>query len=109
MTSLLGFEALVRGRPVTTFGVPFYAGWQLTRDMGDIPPRRRAKPSLEGLVHAALIDYPRYRDPITGRPCPVEVIVERLETADLPHPGVGNRFLSKLQGVFASYSHLWRR
>ena len=34
MTSLMGFEALLRGIPVTTFGRPFYAGWGLTRDLG---------------------------------------------------------------------------
>ncbi|WP_299782587.1 capsular polysaccharide biosynthesis protein [uncultured Roseobacter sp.] len=108
MTSLLGFEALLRGLPVTTLGVPFYAGWGLTTDLGDIPPRRRATPSLAGLVHATLIDYPRYVDPKTGLPCPVEVAVERLAAGDLPLPGPTNRLLSKLQGLLASRAHLWR-
>ena len=63
---------------------------------------------IEGLVHAALIDYPRYLDPVTGLPCPVEVAVDRLATGRLPHPGVGNRLLSKLQGLMASRSQLWR-
>ncbi|WP_299557718.1 capsular polysaccharide biosynthesis protein [uncultured Sulfitobacter sp.] len=109
MTSLLGFEALLRGIPVTTYGVPFYAGWGLTTDFGDVPPRRRALPSLEGLVHASLIDYPRYFDPISRLPCPVEVAVERLSLADLPRGGKRLRVLAKLQGVFASRAHLWRR
>ncbi|MGR3563954.1 MAG: capsular polysaccharide biosynthesis protein [Heliomarina sp.] len=108
MTSLLGFEALLRGLPVTTFGAPFYAGWGLTRDLGETPDRRRARPSLNGLVHAALIDYPRYRDPVTGLPCPVEVIVERLASGDIPTPGPFNRTISKLQGLFASASPWWR-
>ena len=108
MTSLLGFEALLRGLPVTTLGAPFYAGWGLTRDLGEAPNRRRARPSLNGLVHAALIDYPRYRDPITGLPCPVEVIVERLASGDIPTPGPFNRTISKLQGLFASASPWWR-
>ncbi|APE44090.1 beta-3-deoxy-D-manno-oct-2-ulosonic acid transferase [Sulfitobacter alexandrii] len=109
MTSLLGFEALLRGVSVTTLGAPFYAGWGLTHDLGDIPPRRRATPTLEGLVHATLIDYPRYVDPVTRLPCPVEVVAERLASGRLPRAGIGNRALSKLQGVFASQSHLWRR
>lgn len=109
MTSLLGFEALLRGVPVTTLGAPFYAGWGLTQDLGDVPPRRRAELTLEGLVHATLIDYPRYFDPKTGLACPVEVIVDRLDKGDLPRPGPANRLLSKLQGVFASQAHLWRR
>lgn len=109
MTSLLGFEALLRRVPVVTLGAPFYAGWGLTEDHGDVPPRRRARVTLEGLLHAALIDYPRYRDPVSGLSCPVEVVVERLATGHMPRAGLGNRLLSKLQGVFASQSHLWRR
>lgn len=108
MTSLLGFEALLRGVPVTTLGAPFYAGWGLTRDLGDIPPRRTAQPALTGLVHAVLIDYPRYMDPVTGRPCPVEVVVDRLASGTASRRGIANRSLSKLQGLFATYAHLWR-
>ncbi|MEQ6204109.1 capsular polysaccharide biosynthesis protein [Sulfitobacter sp. HNIBRBA2951] len=109
MTSLMGFEALLRGVPVTTYGAPFYAGWGLTTDRSDVPPRRRATPTLEGLVHATLIDYPRYIDPKTGLPCPVEVAVERLAQNDVPKPAKANRILSKLQGLFASKAHLWRK
>lgn len=109
MTSLMGFEALLRGLPVTTYGAPFYAGWGLTKDMSDVPPRRRATPTIEGLAHAALIDYPRYFDPKTGLPCPVEVALERLSQGNVPAPSRGNRLLSKLQGVFASKAHLWRK
>ena len=56
MTSLTGFEALMRGVQVTCLGTPFYAGWGLTRDLGKVPARRGARPTLEGLVHATLID-----------------------------------------------------
>lgn len=108
MTSLLGFEALLRGLPVTTLGAPFYAGWGLTTDLGNVPGRRRARPALTGLVHAALIDYPRYLDPVTNRICPAEVIVERLASDTLPRRSPGNRALSKLQGLFASRAALWR-
>lgn len=108
MTSLMGFEALLRGLPVTTLGAPFYAGWGLTTDRGPVPDRRRARPGLMGLVHATLIDYPRYRDPVTGLPCPVEVAVLRLATGTIPHPGPLNRTLSKLQGLLASRANLWR-
>ena len=108
ITSLMGFEALLRGLPVTTLGMPFYAGWDLTHDMETAPERRKARPSLHGLVHAVLIDYPRYVDPITGLPCPVEIVLKRLAENTVPSPGPTNRFLSKLQGVLASYSHMWR-
>ncbi len=108
MTSLLGFEALLRGMPVTTLGTPFYAGWGLTRDLGRIPDRRNRRISLPQLVHAVLIDYPRYIDPVTEMPCPVEVVVERLIEGDLPKPKVTNRALSKLQSLFSSMPWLWR-
>ncbi len=108
MTSLLGFEALMRGVPVTTTGAPFYAGWGLTTDLGTIPARRSARPTLEGLVHATLIDYPRYFDPVTGLPCTAEVVLERLAAGTVPKPSPANRALSKLQGLFASRAPLWR-
>jgi capsular polysaccharide export protein len=108
MTSLLGFEALLRGVKVTTLGAPFYAGWGLTNDRGEVPGRRRTRPDLMGLVYATLIDYPRYFDPVTGLPCPVEVTVERLATGRVDHPGLANRSLSKLQGLLSTYAHLWR-
>ena len=109
MTSTLGFEALIRGRSVTCLGQPFYAGWGLTRDLGGAPARRTARPCLEALVHAVLIDYPRYVDPVTGLPCPPEVAVERLASGTAPPSGPGLRVLSRLQGLFASQAHLWRR
>lgn len=108
MTSLTGFEALMRGLPVTTYGTPFYAGWGLTRDMSEVPERRTARPSLEGLVHACLIDYPRYFDAKVDLPCSVEHAVNLLKSGEIAHPGRLNRLLSKAQGVFASYQHLWR-
>ena len=108
MTSLTGFEALLRGVKVTTTGAPFYAGWGLTKDIGEIPKRRNIDVALTGLIHASLIDYPRYFDPKTGMPCPPEIAVERLADGDVPHQGRWNRTLAKLQGAFASYAFLWR-
>ncbi len=109
MTSLLGFEALIRNLPVTTVGAPFYAGWGLTQDLGTVPARRGAHPTVLGLVHAALIDYPRYLDPITGNPCPVEVALQRLTDREGIKGPPMLRLLSKLQGAFATHAHLWRR
>lgn len=108
MTSTIGFEALLRGKDVTCLGSPFYAGWGLTDDRAMPILRRTARPTLAQLVHAVLIDYPRYFDPVAGLPCPVEVVVERLETGTVPRPSRANRLLAKAQGAFASYAHLWR-
>ncbi len=109
MTSLLGFEALLRGKEVICLGMPFYAGWGLTDDRCMPIPRRTARVDLTALAHAALIDYPRYFDPITGLACPPEVIVDRIENNDLPSAGRANRALAKAQGLFASYAYIWRR
>ncbi len=109
MTSLLGFEALIRGKRVTTTGSPFYAGWGLTRDLGTPLERRRARPDPVQLAHATLIAYPRYFDPVSGLPCPPEVVVERLATGRLPTPGILNRITAKLQGIFVSCAWIWRQ
>lgn len=59
LTSLAGFEALLRGKPVTCYGQPFYSGWGLTTDV--VPhPRRVRRLSLDELVAGALIEYPIY-------------------------------------------------
>ena len=116
MTSLLGFEALIRGKKVSCLGSPFYAGWGLTQDLGPVPTRRLQRlddarqppPSIEGLAHAALIAYPRYYDPLSGLACPPEVVLERLRSGTIPHRSCGNRLLAKLQGKLASHASLWR-
>ncbi len=59
LTSLAGFEALLRGKAVTCHGQPFYSGWGLTVDR--LPhPRRQRRLQLDELVAATLILYPLY-------------------------------------------------
>jgi capsular polysaccharide export protein len=109
ITSLAGFEALLRGKAVTCYGSPFYSGWGLTDDRSAKIKRRKARPSLTALIHACLIEYPRYWDPVTGAPCPIEIILERFERGQMRvKTGAFVRVLAKLQGLFASYAHLWR-
>jgi capsular polysaccharide export protein len=79
LTSLTGFEALLRGKTVTTHGVPFYAGWGLTDDKGTIPGRRTKRRNLDELVAATLILYARYLDPVTNLPCPADILIQRLQ------------------------------
>lgn len=69
ITSLAGFDALLRGVPVVTYGAPFYAGWGLTRDMAQGHPawaRRGRALTLDALIAGALLCYPRYWDPVAG-------------------------------------------
>ncbi|MDI7860645.1 capsular polysaccharide biosynthesis protein [Rhizobiaceae bacterium n13] len=75
MTSLTGFEALLRCKHVGVHGIPFYAGWGLTDDRVSVP-RRRRRASLEMLAAAALILYPSYIHPVSRMPCSPEDLVQ---------------------------------
>lgn len=81
VTSLTGFEALLRGRRVVTYGRPFYAGWGLTTDI--YPPPRRGRPlGIEELVAGTLIVYPHYLDPLTHLPCGPEHLIEQMDRVE---------------------------
>lgn len=65
LTSLAGFEALLRGKSVTCYGQPFYAGWGLTDDQQPLL-RRTRRLSIDELVAGALVLYPRYMSRVNG-------------------------------------------
>ncbi|EDP8233000.1 capsular polysaccharide biosynthesis protein [Campylobacter jejuni] len=75
ITSTSGFDALLRAKKVFTYGMPFYAGWGLTKDKHKCK-RRTRKLSLEELVAGALIIYPRYINPKTKTLCEIEVCLD---------------------------------
>ena len=77
LTSLAGFEALLKGRRVATYGLPFYAGWGITEDR-ERSPRRTRRLTLDELVAGALILYPRYVHRPSGWPCEAEDVVRQL-------------------------------
>ena len=101
LTSLTGFEALLRGKPVSTYGRPFYSGWGLTDDrQGN--PRRTRRITLDDLVHAALIDYPIYIAP-NGWPCEAEDLVHTLTLqAGQPATSPPNQIARWFKGIRAS-------
>jgi len=93
VSSQIGFEAAMRGLPVVTFGMPFYAGWGLTDDRAEgeaaVAARARraaAGRSIDMVVAAALVAYPRYADPADGRGLDVHGAIDRLEAA-MPRRG----------------------
>lgn len=88
MSSLTGFEALLRGRRVATYGLPFYAGWGLTDDRLRCP-RRTRRLSLDALVAATLLLYPTYVDPESGQLCHAETAVSLLEQQRRQAPALG--------------------
>jgi len=78
MTSLSGFEAVLRGKPVRCYGQPFYEGWGMTQDKAPIP-RRTRRLERDALVAATLIRYPRYVSRTTGKLiAPEETVAELL-------------------------------
>jgi capsular polysaccharide export protein len=66
LTSLTGFEALLRGKRVVCYGLPFYAGWGLTEDKL-VADRRSRRLSVDELAAAALILYPTYISRVSGQ------------------------------------------
>ncbi len=78
VSSQLGFEAVVAGKPVTCFGVPFYAGWGLTDDRGPAIARRQKKRTAIEVFAAAYLLYARYLNPLTGDRGEAEDVVEFL-------------------------------
>ncbi|ELY2902699.1 cobalt ABC transporter permease [Cronobacter sakazakii] len=80
LTSLAGFEALLRGKAVFCYGMPFYAGWGLTHD--EYPcPRRTRRLTLNALIHTTLIDYPFYLHPTRKTPIAAEEAVALLSAS----------------------------
>lgn len=83
MTSLVGFESLLRGLEVHAYGQPFYSGWGLTIDRHP-HPRRTRRLTLDELVAATLIRYPTYVHPVSRAYTTPERIVDYLVDARRP-------------------------
>ena len=80
VTSQMGLEALVAGKPVRCFGLPFYAGWGATEDEVACARRTRRR-SVEEIVAAAYLVYARYADPRTGQPRTLEETIAAIVAA----------------------------
>jgi capsular polysaccharide export protein len=76
-TSQVGFEALMAGKPVVTFGMPAYAGWGLTDDRAHCP-RRTRKLSLEELFYGLYVRFCVYFNPYAPEPCTLEEFMAHL-------------------------------
>lgn len=77
MTSLTGFDALLRSKRVVVHGRPFYAGWGLTEDQLTVPRRHRSR-NLDELVACALLHYPLYWDPLLKGYTTCEAVLSQL-------------------------------
>ncbi len=77
ISSLVGMEALIHGKKVTTLGAPFYSNWGLTYD-DQIIDRRTRKLSLQELVAGSYILYPQYFDPVTSQETDIFTVIKYL-------------------------------
>ncbi|WP_396587487.1 capsular polysaccharide biosynthesis protein [Bermanella sp. R86510] len=84
--SLAGFEAMIHGVNVRTYGLPFYAGWGLTSDLYSLDRRARTRRLYE-LVYIALVLYPRYINWSNRSITTVEVVLEQFQQAQTKHQG----------------------
>jgi capsular polysaccharide export protein len=81
VTSTMGFEALLAGKPVTVFGMPWYAGWGATDDrLANSPAhaRRTRTRSVQELFAAAYFHYTRYLNPVTHQRGTIFDVIEWL-------------------------------
>jgi capsular polysaccharide export protein len=78
ISSLVGFEALLREKPVTVHGLPFYAGWGATKDLVQ-SPRRTTRRTIDELCFIAFCRYTRHVDPLTGQACSIHQLLDALD------------------------------
>jgi capsular polysaccharide export protein len=88
LTSLAGFEALLRELEVVTYGLPFYSGWGLTEDRESCG-RRTRRLQLHELIAGALILYPRYVHRPSLAPCEAADVARELSFSLLAADPVG--------------------
>lgn len=75
VSSQVGFEGVLRGKEVHCFGLPFYAGWGLTRDRQSLP-RRVRRVTVEELFYAACIKHSVYLNPRSGSLMEIEDAID---------------------------------
>ncbi|VEB27281.1 capsule polysaccharide modification protein [Actinobacillus lignieresii] len=99
MTSLAGFEALLRGKTVHCYGLPFYSNWGLTEDYLSLE-RRHRKLCLEELISAVLVYYPQYVDPENATMINAEqaIAILQQQKQQLSHSGIKRPWIAKQFG-----------
>ena len=76
-TTQLGFEALMCGKEVHVFGMPFYAGWGLTQDRQKCERRTNTR-TLEEVFYIAYIMCSYYVNPDKKCRCEIEEAMDYL-------------------------------
>lgn len=78
-TSNLGFDALLAGKEVHTFGMPYYAGWGLTKDELKCE-RRTRRLTVEELFYIFAVKYTRWVDPEKGCATSLDSVIDKMVT-----------------------------
>lgn len=108
MTSLAGFEALIHDKVVHCYGAPFYAGRGLTMDHVELPQRKR-QVSVEEMLFAVILKYPRYILPgiqgFVSAEAVLDYLVEEMNhrTKAGPENGLGGWIKKKTRKVQALF------
>ncbi len=112
ISSLTGFEALIRNKAVVCYGLPFYAGFGLTHDIKNttdnatlyqsaLARRHRHTPlDMPTLAYAALIAYPLYRLPNGVGLAQAHQVVDYLAKPDTTPPTTAQSLKKRLIRTF---------
>jgi len=99
ITSLSGFEAIIRKIPVYTYGLPFYAGWGLTTDRYEFPETRRTKKlTVENLFIGSYMVYPYYLCPYTLQSVDLDTfLINFIKCSNINRSALVNKFNNLLR------------
>lgn len=92
VSAKIGIDAVLLGKTVHCYGMPYYAGWGLTKDKV-ICVRRNIKVKREELFAALCLFFTRYLHPITKEPSHFQAIV-RLILLQRPPLFENKRFIA---------------
>ncbi|MDG6881288.1 Capsule polysaccharide biosynthesis protein [Phocoenobacter uteri] len=107
VTSQMGFEALLLGKKVVTFGTPWFAGWGLTDDRHAFiaqlrTEKRRTNKNITALFAAAYLQYSRYISPFNGKPSDIFEVIDYLKRSKIIN--------QKLAGeIYCVGMSIWKR
>lgn len=76
-TSQFGLEALMAGKEVHVFGMPFYAGWGLTIDDQHLERRTNMR-TLEELFYIFYCMYTHWVDPDKGCETTIDAVIDKM-------------------------------
>lgn len=103
VTSFAGFEALLQGKQVDLFGLPFYGGWGFTNDRHgiDLSHKRRRTLTVDEVLAGALLLYPQYYHPITSETITAREAID-LASVLVTHMKRQNEVLAHRKSITAS-------